>query len=577
MKTFQISGRTDSERIQSYGRIVSGVFENRLDWATAWVPSGGAGSEDTWPDLVLEIRPGIGAEGFAIEQGEGVSVVVTGNDDLGLLAGIGKFLRDGHWTEEGFTPGAWRGTSVPTGSMRGMYFAFHNNWYSKAPLEKVLLYIEDLALWGMNNLALHLHQYSDLESLEAKANFERNHAIVAHAKSLGLRVGLLNSVNMAAGMSDDEAPAHILAAEFPDTDPARRGFSGTRICPSVSDGFAYLSDKLSKYLEGFEDVGIDFVVSFPYDAGGCGCERCWPWGARGYVTICKEFSRLAKERYPGCKFVLGTWCYDVLETSDGEYDGLEAVLAEDSSWVDSIMADGHEDFPAYPLQPGTLAGLPIINFAEISMWGRFPWGGSGANPLPARFQDIWNQSGHRLDGGLPYSEGNFEDINKAIFLQFFWNRDTTADETLRDYIRYEFGESYAPELQEAMYLLEKNYQQWAWERENVERAHAIIMRVHEELPAWAREGWRWQLVYWRAIIDFELATNGRVVTDRCDAAYEAIIALQHLEDGWNCVTPPSRTYRARQAAKAADEAMLLPPGAEPERDAAAKAERTLTA
>jgi len=47
------------------------------------------------------------------------------------------------------------------------------------------------------------------------------------------------------------------------------------------------------------------------------------------------------------------------------------------------MVDDHDDFPRWPLDHGggKVGGLPLLNFPEISMWGRSPWGGYGFNPL----------------------------------------------------------------------------------------------------------------------------------------------------------------------------------------------------
>ena len=39
----------------------------------------------------LAIEPGIGAEGFKIADGTGGTVRIIGNDDRGLLYGVGKF------------------------------------------------------------------------------------------------------------------------------------------------------------------------------------------------------------------------------------------------------------------------------------------------------------------------------------------------------------------------------------------------------------------------------------------------------------------------------------------------------
>jgi hypothetical protein len=55
---------------------------------------------------------------------------------------------------------------------------------------------------------------------------------------------------------------------------------------------------------------------------------------------------------------------------------------------------------------------------------------------------------------------------------------------------------------------------------------------------------------------------GNTPTDRCDAAYEELIRIWHLEDGWYCVTPPSRAYRARHKEKQKRGENAVPPGHE---------------
>ena len=41
----------------------------------------------------LLVQPGIGTEGFRIVDGEDGSIRIVGNDELGLLYGVGKLLR----------------------------------------------------------------------------------------------------------------------------------------------------------------------------------------------------------------------------------------------------------------------------------------------------------------------------------------------------------------------------------------------------------------------------------------------------------------------------------------------------
>ncbi|MHB9134525.1 MAG: hypothetical protein ACYDBB_25920 [Armatimonadota bacterium] len=507
--------------------------------------------------ITLALDPALAAEGYRLEDVAGGGLCVAGADAHGVLYGIGRLLHDGHYAG-GFTPGDWRGMSAPECPVRGMYLALHNNWYSFAPREEMRRYFEELALWGLNVLLFHLPQYEDPTTPAAQETYARNRDILRLAKGAGMKVALLKEPNI--GFCT--APASIHGPMFPDATPARRGDAGTRICPSDPAGFAYLSKMLDDYLAAYQEIGVDCVVAFPYDSGGCGCDKCWPWGARGYVTISKEFSRLAHQYYPKSKFVLGVWCFDVLDEPDGEYAGLAEVLAEDAGWVDMIMADSHENFPSYPLEHGVPGGLPMINFAEISMWGRFPWGGTGANPLPERYQRLWNQAKEKLSGGFPYSEGNFEDINKVIFSQFFWHKDALATDTVRAYIAYEYAPEVVGLVAEAIDLLERTYPWNDWQQADAERAFMLIEQADALLPPYARTAWRWRIFYLRAFIDVELIRHNRVVTDRCDAAYEELSHIFHLETGWRCVAPPSRAFLAQQAAKDSGAISAPPPGAD---------------
>ena len=74
----------------------------------------------------LAVGPGIGAEGYRIEDCPGGGVRIVGNDAGGVLYAAGKFLRTSRYDQGGFTPGAWRGTSVPQKPQRGIYFATHS-------------------------------------------------------------------------------------------------------------------------------------------------------------------------------------------------------------------------------------------------------------------------------------------------------------------------------------------------------------------------------------------------------------------------------------------------------------------
>ena len=84
------------------------------------------------------------------------------------------------------------------------------------------------------------------------------------------------------------------------------------------------------------------------------------------------------------------------------------------------------------------------------------WGGFGANPLPTRYEREWKELKAQWQGGFPYSEGIFEDINKVLFASFYWKADTTADEALREYIAFEYSPEVVDLVLPAIHMLEKN-------------------------------------------------------------------------------------------------------------------------
>lgn len=497
------------------------------------------------PDLELAVEPREGKEGFTIDN-NGQCPRITGHDPRGLLYGIGKFLHTGSWSATGFTPGAWQGTSVPDCSMRGIYIANNfNNWNYSCPVADMKNYLDELSLWGMNMVAFNFVQYANLPEPKRGQYLARNREIIAHANSIGMRVTLLYAPNMGFG----PIPAAIRAHPFPDTSPARRGGGDNPVsfvCPSNPEGHAFIMRRIGEDMDCYKGLQIDAIATFPYDAGGCGCEKCWPWGARGFPALSRDVITMAREKWPACKLILCTWCYDVREESDGEYEGLDKLLSQNNDWCDVIMADAHGSFPRYPLDVRVPGGLPMINFAEISMWGRFPWGGSGANPFPARIVSIWNAAKHLLDGGLPYSEGRFEDINKVACLSLFWNKNASAEEIVRDYANFEYGPETPDAIWEAIQILEQIYPTPKPDAAKAEKALSILKATEKTLTKQAKSSWRWRILLLRAIIDAENAKAAdNTVSSACNAAYEELTSLYCAERAGGPVAPRSKSFYAR--------------------------------
>ena len=56
--------------------------------------------------VTLAVEPGFGTEGFRIVDGKAGTIRIIGNDERGVLYGVGKFLRTSSYSRDGFTAGA---------------------------------------------------------------------------------------------------------------------------------------------------------------------------------------------------------------------------------------------------------------------------------------------------------------------------------------------------------------------------------------------------------------------------------------------------------------------------------------
>jgi hypothetical protein len=229
-------------------------------------------------------------------------------------------------------------------------------------------------------------------------------------------------------------------------------------------------------------------------------------------------------------------------------------MAKRPPWVDYLMVDSHGDFPEYVRQQGVPGGYPVVNFPEISMTGMYPWGGFGANPLPGRFQRLWDQCRNTVAGGFPYSEGIFEDLNKTCCLQFYWDPARPAAEIVQEYAAYEFGPAAVVQVQRAVEILEANHNHHAPEpqggavgrrynlaaakRDTAARARQLLRDTESLLPAWAARGWRWRILRIRAELDAHLTANGGLADAQTDTWLAELCRIYHADHAEYAVRPP---------------------------------------
>jgi hypothetical protein len=517
----------------------------------------------------LELDPTIGEEGYRILDGASQELMIAGNDPLGLLHGIGKLLRTAEyeWPDggRGFRPGGWRGTSVPERKVRGMYFATHfRNFYHCAPIQEVEAYIEDLALMGYNAITVWFdrHHYNSIQDAEAQEMIERLHAFLQAAHRLGMKPGLLVLGNEGYCSSPTDLRA--------DWTTDRDGYFDSlpmyhvEICPSKPAGHKLIMQQHEEVFAAFADLPLEYLWLWPWDQGGCSCPDCAPWGGNGFLKISQPAAVLARRFFPQAKIILSTWWFD--GHTHGEWQAFANRINADHTWVDYVMAEFPGKFPDYVLKNGVPGGLPLLGFPEISMFQCAPWGGYGANPLPGYIQTMWNEAGTQLAGGFPYSEGIFEDINKAIVAMYYWQGQGQPEEAIREYVNMYYSSLFKDEITRAVLILEASNRRERlsnrkkeWMPPDIQTvedeqfviadtatcqpAFDILSAVDAHLDPAQRSSWRWRILYLRGLIDSELAQHDFRTTPACEDAFSELIRIYYAQEAIWPVRPPAKTDR----------------------------------
>jgi Glycosyl hydrolase family 67 N-terminus len=526
----------------------------------------------------LSVQDGIGSDGFRIEHSAHGRVRIVGNDERGLLYGIGKFLRSNIYHRGSFTTGTWTGTSVPDNPVRGIYFATHfHNFYQEAPTQEINRYVEDLALWGYNTVEVwfDMHQFNGIQDPAAQAMIERLNLILSAAKGLGLDTGLIIIANEAYADSPVALRADWTAGHdgyFKEP----QGHYHVELCPNKPGARSLMLKWREDTFRAFQGAAVDYITIWPYDTGGCTNTECKPWGANGFLTMAKPIAEMARRYFPGSKIILSTWYFD--HFTSGEWDGLEEKFKRQRpQWVDYIMADetgGLQRYVGNPRKHQVPGGFPLVSFPEISMWGADPWGGFGANPLPLHHQEVWSMGRAVIAGGFPYSEGIFDDLNKVLYAQFFWKKDLPASSIVDEYVAYNFSPEVVIPMRKAIAIMERDYPRHA---ENIKAESGLVRFVFDQGPSsgfryrstthpvepfdqgkgaaeefdlvrqaeahlspQVRSSWRWRIFYLRAVIDDQLAKNDFRVSDRCEQAFQELVTIYYAQKAVWAVSPPTR-------------------------------------
>ncbi|MBN2292380.1 MAG: hypothetical protein JXM70_08145 [Pirellulales bacterium] len=238
-------------------------------------------------------------------------------------------------------------------------------------------------------------------------------------------------------------------------DGHRRGqyMFGQLICPSKPEARKLIQQDYDRLFADIARSGVRLrsMSSYPYDYGGCGCNECHPW-IISWGKLCYEIYEAAIKHHPDIEMTVVGWCWKpeehkiFAEWADKHHPGWIKAMYLHIPYGKTTVAD-------VPLPKGCAKGAFVhIGYGELAN-PRDVYGHYGPTVAPARLQktlqDLKKQGVSHL---MAYSEGQSDDLNKAIFAGLGSGKFKTSDEVITAYAKRYFGTDNATSARWAKWL-----------------------------------------------------------------------------------------------------------------------------
>ena len=394
---------------------------------------------------------------------------------------------------------------------------FGNTYETILPGEMTAL-LAEAKFWGFNrfsdwfdtidlyNLYRKNHNYFNMP----EAIWARKFSNFTCASDLGFDLGLVVT------------PNHVFSDQVTKENEAVKEsrLFGQLVCPSKPGVTEMIVENYRLLFQDFVDRGLRLssIAGGAYDYGGCACESCTPWIVT-FGRLFKRVAELAKEYFGSIEIELWGWWWsdkdheNFTRWADSEAPGFFEALA-------FHLPYGVTDYELRPL-PKHCAEKAFVHIAYGEKSNRDAYCHYGANIAPLRLEKTVEYLASRGAAGyLAYSEGDHDDINKAILAGLSSGQYATADEVLHAYAERYFGGN--PDGWSKLLHLMGNF-----ETINVVTCRALL----DKLSPGAGNSWRLQQIVERLNLA-EAHQTVRAETDwtpkRLAAAGEFLAAKERL-------------------------------------------------
>jgi hypothetical protein len=520
-----------------------------------------------------ESRPDL--EGYIVQRvglWQLPTVIVVGSG-RGCLYGVGAFLRAVDLGRAGRVGIPYlKLASTPAFPVRGSEIKF---WQEQRAadcemglwsLEQWEEQIAELALWGINLVRRRLlysafdawldEQEWMIEDGPGKIGWEMEKEINRIIHDYGLQVGIGYPPNTiaTAATRDEWHPGSVWPR---------------LACPSLPAAHdRILYERLSMFRE-LEYIDHLFIPSF--NVGGCECGNCRPW-SRTYLELVNDTARFLHRYHPNAQIWISNqgfspeeneWLWEKLSGNGPEWlqvvehgptaygflpGGGPATVSGGSAsrrypTMGTLTRSLQEAARRIPVDYTLVLG-PDVTHTFQPQYGleqidpALLWLHTYESPFarPMGYHEVFRATAAASAGVALYSEGLYDDVNKALWAGWAWSPDLSPQDAILAYVRWWFGESAAQFVAEAITLSEVNWETPLAGNDQVEQVVRLLDQAEARMPPHLKNGnWRWTMWRLRGLLDL-LAQQKLALADETHREVnarlrEALTRPQELVEG----------------------------------------------
>ncbi len=241
-----------------------------------------------------------------------------------------------------------------------------------------------------------------------------------------------------------------------------------------------------------------------------------------------------------------------------------SFLAGEPAWLTGIVHGPQVRDSMAVMRKRAPARYPIRNYPDIthSLHCQYPvpdWDAAYAvtlgretiNPRPVDEALIFRSNYKDTIGFISYSEGCNDDVNKFLWSALAWNPDADITEVLRNYARYFIGARHADAFAQGLLALERNWRGPLAANAGVLTTAGQFRALEEDASPQELANWRFQQTLYRA--NYDAYVRSRLIYE--NALEERAAAI--LANGARLGSLPAMAEAERVLAQA-DTAMIRP-------------------